>query len=252
MAGRYSHAKQYNRRNRELKFLRTRLGRLIRDIRRQIGDHPRLREIFAEPLAKAGRIRRQEQRQRGPKLYSWHAPETECIAKGKAAKPYEFGVKVSLATTNKRAKGGQFILHAKALPGNPYDGHSLKEVIEETQALTGREIERAYVDKGYRGHDAPKPLRVFISGQKRGVHGQIKKELRRRSAIEPVIGHCKEDGHLGRNYLKGRLGDQINAVMSAVGHNLRLVLRWLAHHLRQIIRALVAQIMVTTALQGDS
>ena len=128
----------------------------------------------------------------------------------------------------------------------------MKAVIEETQALTGREIERVYVDKGYRGHDAPKPLRVFISGQKRGVHGQIKKELRRRSAIEPVIGHCKEDGHLGRNYLKGRLGDHINAVMSAVGHNLRLVLRWLAHLLRQIIHALLAQIVPLPVAQLDS
>ena len=118
-------------------------------------------------------------------------------ALGKAHKPYEFGVKVSLTTT-KRCKGGQFILHAKALPGNPYDGHTLKDVIEETEALTGREIERAYVDKGYVGHDAPKPGRVFRSGQKRGVHDQIKRELRRRSAIEPVIGHCKTDGHLSQ------------------------------------------------------
>ena len=101
------------------------------------------------------------------------------------------------------------------MPGNPYDGHSLGEVIKETQALTGREIERAYVDKGYRGHNAPKPLRVYRSGQKRGVHGQIKRELKRRSAIEAVIGHCKTDGQLDRNFLKGRKGDQINAVMTA-------------------------------------
>ena len=99
--------------------------------------------------------------------------------------------------------------HAKALPGNPYDGHTLRQAIEGTEALTGREIERAYVDKGYQGHDAPKPLRVFKSGQKRGVHGQIKKELRRRSAIEAGIGHCKTDGHLGRNFLKGRHGSFI-------------------------------------------
>lgn len=147
--------------------------------------------------------------------------------KGKAHKPYEFGCKVSLTTTNKRCKGGQFILHAKAFHGNPYDGHTLATVIEETQVLTGREIEQVYVDKGYRGHDAPKPLRVFKSGQKRGVHGQIKRELRRRSAIEAVIGHCKTDGHLDRNFLHGRLGDQINASMSAVGYNFRLILKWL-------------------------
>ena len=100
-------------------------------------------------------------------------------------------------------------------------------------------LDRANVDKGYRGNDAPNPGRVFQSGQKRGVHGQIKKELRRRSAIEPVIGHCKADGHLGRNFLKGRLGDQINAVMSAVGYNLRLILKWLRTLLRQIIAAIL-------------
>jgi transposase, IS5 family len=110
----------------------------------------------------------------------------------KASASYEFGVKVSIVTTtNARAPGGQFVLHAKALPGNPYDGHTLRTVIEETQKFTGREIERAYVDKGYRGHDAPHPHRVFISGQKRGVFSAIKRELRRRSAIEPVIGHLK-------------------------------------------------------------
>ncbi len=239
MAGRYAHAKQFKRMNKQIKLLRTRLGRVIRDIRRKIDGDEELQEAFAVALSKASQIRSQKQRQRGWKLYSWHAPETECIGKGKAHRPYEFGVKVSLTTTNKRCKGGQFILHAKALPGNPYEGHTLKEVIEETQALTGREIERIYVDKGYRGHDAPNPWRVFKSGQKRGIFGQIRRELRRRSAIEAVIGHCKTDGHLGRNFLKGRLGDQINAVMSAVGYNLRLILRWLRKLLHKIIAAIL-------------
>ena len=252
MAGRYAHAKQFKRMNRQIKFLRTRLGRVIRDIRRKIEDDEGLQEIFAVPLGRATQIRGQKQRQRGWKLYSWHAPETECIGKGKARAPYEFGIKVSLTTTNKRCKGGQFILHARALPGNPYDGHTLKEVIEETEALTGREIERAYVDKGYRGHDAPKPYRVFRSGQKRGVHGQIKKELRRRSAIEPVIGHCKMDGHLGRNFLKGRRGDHINAIMSAVGYNLRLILKWLRKLLCRIIAAIWATITPPSALKHAS
>jgi IS5 family transposase len=252
MAGRYAHAKQFKRMNRQIKFLRTRLGRLIRDTRRKIGEDAALKEVFAIPLGRAAQIRGQKQRQRGWKLYSWHAPETECIGKGKARAPYEFGVKVSLTTTNRRCKGGQFILHAKALPGNPYDGHTLKDVIAETEVLTGREIERAYVDKGYRGHDAPNPGRVFQSGQKRGVHGQIKKELRRRSAIEPVIGHCKTDGHLGRNFLKGRLGDQINAVMSAVGYNLRLILKWLRKLLTQIISAILVAINPLSALKSAS
>ncbi len=120
MAGRYAHAKQFKRMNREIKFLRTRLGRIIRDIRRKIEDDEKLQEIFAVPLGRAVQIRGQKQRQRGWKLYSWHAPETECIGKGKARTPYEFGVKVSLTTpTNQRCKGGLFILPAKALPGNP-------------------------------------------------------------------------------------------------------------------------------------
>ncbi len=252
MAGRYAHAKQFKRMNRQIKFLRTRLGRLIRDIRRKTQDDEGLQEVFAVALGRASQIRRQKQRQRGWKLYSWHAPETECIGKGKARTAYEFGVKVSLTTTNRRAKGGQFILHAKALPGNPYDGHTLKDVIEETATLTGREIERAYVDKGYRGHHASKPSRVFKSGQKRGVHGQIKRELRRRSAIEAVIGHCKTDGHLGCNFLKGHLGDQVNALMTAVGYNLRLVLKWLRKLLSKIIAAIRIAIMLPSVLKPAS
>jgi len=227
MAGRYAHAKQFNRHRRELRILRTRLGRLIRDIRRKIASRQDIEAAFEAPLSRASQIRSQQQRQRGWKLYSFHAPEVECIGKGKASAPYEFGVKASVVTTNARAPGGQFVLHAKSLPGNPYDGHTLRDVIEDTQKLTGCEIERAYVDKGYRGHDAHNPRRVFISGQKRGVFGAIKRELRRRSAIEPVIGHMKAEGHLGRCYLKGRDGDAANAVLTAVGYNFRRILAWL-------------------------
>ena len=240
MAGRYAHAKQFRRHKRELRFLRTKLGRLIRDIGRKIKGKEALEKVFAAPLAAARQIQSQNQRQRGWKLYSFHAPETECIGKGKASAPYEFGVKVSIVTTNRRAPGGQFVLHAKALPGNPYDGHTLGAVIEETERLTGREIERIYADKGYRGHDAAKPRRVFISAQKRGVFGAIKRELRRRSAIEPVISHMKTEGHLGRCFLKGRAGDATNAILTAAGHNLRLVLRWLSRLLRFILQAVLA------------
>jgi IS5 family transposase len=144
------------------------------------------------------------------------------------------------------------VLHAKAFHGRPYDGHTLGTVIAETQALTGVEIKRAYVDKGYIGHDAPKPLRVYRSGQKRGVFGQIKRELRRRAAIEPVIGHLKSDGHLGRNYLKGRHGDQANAVLTATGHNLRLVLRWLRKLLCKFIATLIAAIAPVSELKTAS
>src|SRR5271170_643230 len=248
MAGRYAHAKQFNRHRRELRILRSRLGRLIRDIGRKIEGQENLEAAFALPLTRATQIRSQQQRQRGWKLYSFHAPETECI--GKASAPYEFGVKVSISTTNARAPGGQFVLHAKSLPDNPYDGHTLKAVIEDTERLTGFPIERAYVDKGYRGHNTDNPRRVFISGQKRGVFGVIKRELRRRSAIEPVIGHLKAEGHLGRCYLKGREGDAANAVLTAVGHNLRLVLAWLRILLRLILLALCRAFAIPPALSS--
>jgi IS5 family transposase len=133
MAGRYAHAKQFNRHRRQLRILRSRLGRLIRDIGRKIVGRESVEAAFALPLARASQIRSQQQRQRGWKLYSFHAPETECIGKGKASAPYEFGVKVSIVSTNARAPGGQFVLHAKALPGNPYDGHTLREVIEDNR-----------------------------------------------------------------------------------------------------------------------
>ena len=120
--------------------------------------------------------------------------------------------------------------------------------IEETQALTGRAIERVYVDKGYRGHGVAKPLGVYISGQKRGVHGVIKRELRRRSAIEAVIGHMKTDGHLHRNFLKGRHGDHANAVLSAVGYNFRLILNWLRALSRKILAAILLALKPKSAL----
>jgi IS5 family transposase len=252
MAGRYAHAKQFKRHRRQLGLLRTRLGRLIRDIRRKIIGQDELEAAFERLLARAEQIRSQQQRQRGWKLYSFHAPEVECIGKGKASAPYEFGVKASVVTTNARAPGGQFVLHGKALPGNPYDGHTLGEIMEATEKLTGCEIERAYVDKGYRGHNASNPLRIFISGQKRGVFGVIKRELRRRSAIEPVIGHMKSDGHLGRCYLKGRDGDAANLVLSAVGHNLRLILAWLRMLLHLILIALWRLLPVETAIKSAS
>jgi len=143
-------------------------------------------------------------------LYAWHAPEVECIGKGKAHKPYEFGVKVSFMTNVNSAPGGHFILHAKALPGRPYDGHTLKAVLAEMSLQTGITPERSYVDKGYRGHKIQGETRVYQSGQKRGITPSIKKELRRRSVIEPMIGHAKQGCRMDRNYLHGAQGDAMN------------------------------------------
>ncbi|MET4261805.1 IS5 family transposase [Bradyrhizobium sp. S3.12.5] len=146
---RYAHAKQFKRANRMLKKLRTYLGRFIRDIGRKIEGNGRLEAAFARLLLLAPRVREQQQRQRGPKVYSLHAPKVECIGKGKAHRPYEFGVKVSVATTLKHCKGGQFVTHVKALPDNPYDGHTLETVIPDMEALVGSTIARILADKGY-------------------------------------------------------------------------------------------------------
>jgi IS5 family transposase len=225
-AGRYAHAKQFKRHNRELKFLRTRLGRVIRDIGRKTEGDAALRDVFAVPLSRAVQVRGQRQRQRGWKLYSLHAPEVECIGKGKAHKPYEFGCKVSIATPVTKPKGGQFVLHAQALHGNPYDGHTLGGVIAGLEDLTGVEVTRIHVDKGYRGHDYPNKFKVWISGQVRRVTKSIRREMKRRSAVEPVIGHVKAEHRMERNYLKGRDGDRANATLAAAGYNFSLLIRW--------------------------
>jgi IS5 family transposase len=112
----------------------------------------------------------------------------ECIGKGKASAPYEFDIGVSIVTTNARAPGGQFVLHARALPGNPYDGHTFATVIEATERFTGAPSSAA-MSTIPRGHNTRKSRRIFISGQRRGVFGVVKRELRRRSAIQAVIGH---------------------------------------------------------------
>jgi len=160
--------------------------------------------------------------------------------RGKTHRPYEFGVKVSLATTLNRSTGGQFIAHAKALPGNPYDGHTLATVIPEIETQIGANLARIVADRGYRGHNAPPDhkFKVYISGQRRRVTETIKRELRRRSAVEPVIGHAKAEHRMGRNYLAGTHGDAANAVLAAAGYNFRRLLEWLALLLSAILAAL--------------
>jgi IS5 family transposase len=237
---RYAHAKQFKRANRALKTIRTYLGRVVRDILRKIGGEAELESVFARPLMLARRVREQRQHQRGRKVYSLHAPEVECIGKGKAHRPYEFGVKVSITTTLHRSKGGQFIAHAKALPGNPYDGHTLATVIPEIEAQIGANLTRIVADRGYRGHNAPPDHRfkVHISGQRRRVTETIRRELRRRWAVEPVIGHAKTGHRMGRNHLAGPAGDAANAVLAAAGYNFRRLLEWLRLLLSLFLAAL--------------
>jgi transposase, IS5 family len=234
LANRYAHARQMRRARREIRRLKTFLGRVARDVGRKIAERPGVAPHFAQPLARVARLLAQQKSDHG-KLYALHAPEVECLAKGKAHKRYEFGVKVSVATTNREG----LVLGMMALPGNPYDGHTLASALAQVDRITGVAAARAYVDRGYRGHGLDH-RRVFISGQRRGITATIRRELRRRSAIEPVIGHMKTDGRLGRNFLAGVPGDAINALLSGAGYNLRLILNHLSRLLRTLLLLLAA------------
>jgi len=219
MAGRYAHARQFKRMRRELKKLKTYLGRVYRDICRKIADNDGLKHRFARLLGLVERLLAQKPKDKN-KLYSMHAPEVACIAKGKARTPYEFGSKIGIATTNREG----LVLAARAFEGNPYDGHTLNDTISQAKQVCGVQPDRVYVDRGYRGHDYEGEAKVMISGQRRGLTAQMKRELKRRSAIEATIGHMKTDGRLDRNFLNGKDGDAINALLAAAGHNLRLIL----------------------------
>ena len=164
------------------------------------------------------------------KLYSLHAPEVECIAKGKSRQPYEFGVKVSVATTHKEG----LVVGMRSLPGNPYDGHTLQEAVKQVKILTQRQPKEVFVDLGYRGATLPAGVKVYHRKLRRGITARLKRDIRRRSAIEPTIGHMKNDGRLRRNWLKGTEGDAFHALLCGCGHNLRMILRKLRFLLAQI------------------
>ncbi|ESZ57342.1 hypothetical protein X727_32470 [Mesorhizobium sp. L103C119B0] len=153
------------------------------------------------------------------------------------------GIKVSLATTLQRSKGGQFALDAKALPGNPYDGHTLAAIIPDMEKTIGSEIGHILADAGYRGHNAPdsNKFRVFTAGQKRRVTPAIKRQMRRRSAIEPV-GHIKAEHRMVRKYLAGEQGDAVNAILAAAGYNFSLPQNWF----RQLLWLLIAALSCPT------
>ena len=219
--GRYAHAKQFKRMKKAVRTLRTRVGRVHREVQRQLHTLPEVAKAKVQDLlSRTGRILTQRTKDKN-KLYALHAPEVECISKGKARTPYEFGVKVSIATTLKEG----LVVGMRSMPGNPYDGHTLAETLEQVGILTGTDKPptTAIVDKGYRGVKV-EGVRILMSGQKRGITRTLKAMIKRRSAIEPAIGHMKMDGRLGRNPLKGALGDALHAVMCGAGHNLRLIL----------------------------
>ena len=223
MQSRYRHARQAKRANKELRKLKTYFGRVLRDLDRKTKGQQRSKSL-EELLALSWRLFKQK-RDDTNKIYSLHAPAVECIAKGKAHKKYEFGVKVSVVASSK----GNFVLGVKALHGNPYDGHTLNDAIDQANQLMpgDSKIQEAFVDQGYRGHGCTTvDVHIVKPGLKR-IKPTLRRWMKRRSAIEPIIGHMKNDANHGKNHLLGEDGDRIHALMLGFGFNLRKILRTL-------------------------
>ena len=216
---RYAQAQQYKRARKATRQLKTYLGRVFRDLQRQV-PHPDAEVEHLLALAKWLLLQKKDDKN---KLYSIHAPEVECIAKGKAHKRYEFGCKVSLVTTSK----SNWIVGTQALHDNPYDGHTLPDALDQAERLTGIRPKAVYVDMGYRGQSAVGHTKVHIVDRRRlkSLTRSVRHWFNRRAAIEPIFGHLKAGHRMGRNYLKATEGDKTNALLCACGFTLRKLLR---------------------------
>jgi IS5 family transposase len=255
-AGRYAHAKQFKRMGRAIKRQRTIVARIARQMERgaRALTHA-VRDALQGSLAKARQIVAQAASRKNtsttPKLYAWHAPEVECIAKGKSRTPYEFGVKVGIAATLKH----NLIVGARSFAGKPYDGHTLNEQLEQASILmqeAGQRPLRAYVDLGYRGVDADNPdIAIKHRGKFKTLTNQERKLLKRRQAIEPIISHLKADHRMDRCYLKGEQGDRLNAVMCAAGYNIKWLLRMIAKKAVAFLRGLYLRLCEAAGVQPD-
>jgi len=244
-AGGYAHAKQFKRLRQVVRRQRTILGVLLRDVQRKmVGLAQAAQDKLAPWLERAERIRSQRPQDKD-KLYALHAPEVSCIGKGKARKPYEFGVKVSLAVAHKSG----LIVGARSFPGNPFDGHTLAQQLEQTGTLLqdlGVKPRVAVVDLGYRGVDKEvAPVEVIHRGKYKSLSREQKRWLKRRQAIEPTIGHVKHDHRMDKCWLKGAEGDALHAVLCAAGFNIRWLMRALRRHVQanglgRIFYALIA------------
>jgi IS5 family transposase len=221
-AGRYAHAKQFKRMRRVLRRQRTVLGRVIRDIGRKLPGDEAAFATLQTWLERAERIVTQRPKDKH-KLYALHAPEVECIGKGKARKPYEFGVKVGIAVTARQG----LVVGARSFPGTPYDGDTLAEQVEQVQNLTERKVKQVIVDLGYRGREL-EGVQVLHRGKAKSLTKRQWRWIKRRQAVEPVIGHLKAEHRMDRCRLKGAEGDALHAIACAAGYNLRWLMRWIA------------------------
>jgi IS5 family transposase len=240
---RLRHGLKHKAAKRVLRRMRT----LLRRVERQVStDFNRLDENLVNLLRMARTVRMQS---RGlvtakEKIYSVHAPEVECIGKGKPHKPWEFGVKVGLAATAKSC----FVTAADTFPENPYDGATLERTIAQMERVTGVTPAIAAVDQGYKGKKYhPARTGIFVSNTVK-LGGKLLRFIKRRSAIEPIIGHLKNERGMRRNRLLGELGDRINALLSAIAWNLAKIARHLARKARAYWRLLALLIKAQLVL----
>lgn len=231
MHSRYAHARQYKRARRQRRKLKTYLDRVTRDIERKL--QPAQLKEFEKLLGLSHRLLSQKRHDKN-KLYSIHAPEVVCISKGKSHKRYEFGCKVGVITTMKKP----FVVGIQAFEGNPFDGHTLSSSIEQAERLSSFKAEEVYVDRGYRGHDYKGGAAVHIVRLGwRKLPRSLRRWLKRRSVVEAVIGHSKNECRLARNHLLGVEGDKINAILRGCGYNIRRLLREFIFWLYKILFA---------------
>ena len=224
----YKPESQSRKRHKLRKHMKMLVGRLIRRADQALGSmnfdldeedrflFSKIKRIYAQSFL--SKTERKAYKEAGYKiLYSFHAEEVECIGKGKLNRPYEFGNKVGLGVTGQR----NFIVGVKSFHGNPYDGHTLTQTVEAIEETTGQRIGDIFVDLGYRGNDYRHKGKVYTPYTKKEITPEIKVMQKRRSAIEPIIGHLKHYGRMGRNFLKGVIGDILNPLISAIGFNMR-------------------------------
>ena len=205
--------------------LKTIANALLRDINRKLpGDRRNIHMKELELYQKAVNQQRQDKK----KIYSLHEPEVCCISKGKEHKKYEFGSKAAIAMT----KTDCLIVGAKSFR-NEYDGDTLQEVIKQIAAISGKSPEKAFCDRGFRGRETEGCTTIIIpkaptSQTTEHFKRKARRDFGRRSAIEPVIGHVKNDFRLARNYLKGTIGDAINLLLAVAAFNIRKWMRAVA------------------------
>ena len=228
------HPRRRKKANNARKKLKTIAGRLVRELRRKLPEE--LQEQYERKLKLFEKVLEQKREDKN-KIYSLHEPEVACIAKGKAHKPYEFGSKVSFALSP--SKG--IILGAVNFTGNPHDSKTVEQTLENMKVVAELEPKEAYGDRGYRGKKkigkteiiTPRPGKTTYQKRK------LKKRFGERTGIEPIIGHIKHDHRMVRNYLKGVIGDQMNAILAAAGFNYRKMLNQIKEEIYFFILKLI-------------